>query len=240
MPDDPRQILWLVILQDVSFAFLAIGLFWIGVFVARRFGSGAGYSLAPLGFSRPKRGLLSGVVLGLAVGFGALFMAAVVSALSALALEDLGYSSENTAQEPIMQGLQEWIGESPALAIPATVVVVVLFGPLVEELVFRGAIFGGLYRLGLFVLRRAGAKEVSLPAKWAVLVPAALFSSVFFALLHFSPVILLALFILSILLCILYERTGSLLPPFVAHATFNSFAILLIILSGLGVLPTPA
>ena len=35
-------------------------------------------------------------------------------------------------------------------------------------------------------------------------------------------------------------RTGSLLPPFVAHATFNSFAVTFIILNGLGVIELPA
>jgi uncharacterized protein len=40
-------------------------------------------------------------------------------------------------------------------------------------------------------------------------------------------------------LCVLFERTGSLLPTFVAHATFNSFAVSLIILAGLGVFEIP-
>jgi membrane protease YdiL (CAAX protease family) len=57
---------------------------------------------------------------------------------------------------------------------------------------------------------------------------------------HQEPVILPVLFVLALALCALYRRTESLLPCFAAHATFNSFAVLLIILSGLGVLPTPA
>jgi membrane protease YdiL (CAAX protease family) len=44
--------------------------------------------------------------------------------------------------------------------------------------------------------------------------------------------------LLAVALCALYRRTGSLLPCFVAHAAFNSFAVLVIILSGLGTLPT--
>jgi membrane protease YdiL (CAAX protease family) len=42
-----------------------------------------------------------------------------------------------------------------------------------------------------------------------------------------------------VILCALFERTGSLLPTFVAHATFNSFAVSLIILAGLGVFEIP-
>jgi uncharacterized protein len=66
-----------------------------------------------------------------------------------------------------------------------------------------------------------------------------LVSSVIFALLHLEPVLLPAILILAVILCALFERTGSLLPPFVAHATFNSFAVLLIILSGLDALDLP-
>ncbi len=48
------------------------------------------------------------------------------------------------------------------------------------------------------------------------------------------------LFVLAFVLCALYRRTGSLLPCLATHATFNAFAVLLVILSGFGVLPTPA
>jgi len=44
--------------------------------------------------------------------------------------------------------------------------------------------------------------------------------------------------VLAISLCWLLRRTGSLLPPFVAHATFNSFTTALLVLAGLGVLPS--
>ena len=64
------------------------------------------------------------------------------------------------------------------------------------------------------------------------------YSSMAFALLHFEPVILPALFVLAVALCGLYRRTGSLLPGFVAHAAFNSSAVLVMVLSGIGVLPT--
>ena len=52
-------------------------------------------------------------------------------------------------------------------------------------------------------------------------------------------VILTAILILAIALCVLFQRSGSLLLPFVAHATFNSFATSLIILNGLGVFELP-
>jgi membrane protease YdiL (CAAX protease family) len=132
------------------------------------------------------------------------------------------------------------VRESPAAAIPAIVLVVIIFGPAVEELVFRGAIFNGLYRLSRLVSAHSfGKEDPGRAARRVSFVLSALVSSVIFALLHLEPVLLPAILILAVILCVLFERTGSLLPPFVAHATFNSFAVLLIILSGLDALDLP-
>jgi membrane protease YdiL (CAAX protease family) len=204
----------------------------------RRFGGEVGYSLAALGLKRPEEGVLSGVRLGFLVGLGVLLVSFLVTPLVAMALNSLGYPPENTAQQPLIQGVRDYTSENPAVAIPAAVFVIVVLGPLVEELVFRGALFGGLYRLGLLLARRVvGYEKRSKTARWAALVPAALFSSVIFALLHGSPVIIPSIFILAVALCALYQRTGSLLPSFLAHATFNSSTTLLIVLSAFGVLP---
>jgi membrane protease YdiL (CAAX protease family) len=166
----------------------------------------------------------------------------VITPLSIYVLEALGYSTESKVQGPFKEGLTAWIGEDPGTAIPAIIAVVVFFGPAIEELVFRGAIFGGLYRLGLFLSRKLGGKaesykETGEKVSFAL---SALFSSVAFALAHLEPVALPVLLILAVSLCALYRYTGSLLPNLVAHATFNSFAVLIIILSGLQVLPVPA
>ena len=72
--------------------------------------------------------------------------------------EQLGYPTRSTIQQPFMRGLEGWVREDPATAIPAIVGVVVLFGPAVEELVFRGALFNGLYRLTRLLLRKAVRK----------------------------------------------------------------------------------
>jgi len=108
----------------------------------------------------------------------------------------------------------------------------------VEELFFRGAVFNGLNRLGLWISRRSGAKS-SGAARTLPFVLAALASSALFALLHLEPVLLAALVVLAFALCTLFEKTGSLLPSFVAHATFNSFAATIIVLGGLDALPVP-
>ena len=235
MPSDPVQALLSVLLVDAAILGLAIGLFWAGVFVARRLGHPVDYGLGGLGLSKPKSGYLAATRLGFAVGVGALMVSFVILPLSILVVEELGYSTERTVQEPLMQGIQWWVGESPEVAIPSTVFVVVLFAPAVEEIIFRGAIFGGLRKLVALPFRRLhGHAKVGGTVSFAF---AALVSSVLFALLHLEPVLVPTLFLLGIALCMLYRRTGSLLPCFAAHATFNSFAVLVIILSGLEALP---
>jgi membrane protease YdiL (CAAX protease family) len=176
----------------------------------------------------------------MAVGIGAFLLSMIVTPLSVLVLERLGYSTESTIQQPFMEGLVGWVRDSPGVAIPAIILVVVLFGPAVEELVFRGVVFNGLYRLGALVYTRSvGAEHPKGPPGKAIFISSALASSVLFALLHLEPVLLPVLLILAITLCALFQRTGSLLPPFVAHATFNSVAAALIILRGLNVLNVP-
>ena len=229
-----------VVLLDAAVAGILVGVFWLAVSLLRRWGKKIGYSLVPLGFSRPRGGFLAGIGAGMAVGFGAVILSMIVTPLSVLLLERLGYSTESTIQQPFMEGLVGWVQESPGVAVPAIVLVVVLFGPAVEELVFRGAIFNGLYRLGALVSTRSvGTEHSKRPPNKTIFISSALASSVLFAMLHLEPVLLPVLLILAITLCGLFQRTGSLLPPFVAHATFNSVAAVLIILRGLNVLNIP-
>jgi membrane protease YdiL (CAAX protease family) len=167
-----------------------------------------------------------------------------VNPLSVLVFERLGYPTDSTVQQPLMRGLQGFVGENPGLAIPAIVLVVVVLGPTVEELVFRGAIFNGLRRLNGWISGSlAGSKgrgtRAQTTARRVSFALSALVSSAVFALLHLEPVLLPALLLLAVALCYLFEKTESLLPPIVAHATFNSFATSIIILSGLGVFELP-
>ncbi len=237
---DPQDALLSVVLLDAAVAGILVGVFWLSVSLLRRWGKKIGYSLAPLGFSRPRGGFLAGIGAGMAVGVGAVILSMIVTPLSVLLLERLGYSTESTIQQPFMEGLVGWVQESPGVAVPAIVLVVVLFGPAVEELVFRGAIFNGLYRLGALVSTRSvGTEHSKRPPSKTIFISSALASSVLFALLHLEPVLLPVLLILAITLCALFQRTGSLLPSFVAHATFNSVAAVLIILRGLNVLNIP-
>lgn len=225
--------------MNTTVAASVIVLFWLGVVMARAFGWKASFSLAPLGFRRPGGGLLAGAGLGVAVGVGAIVVSIIVNPISVFVLDRLGYSTESTVQQPFMRGLVGWVEANPAAAIPTIVLVVVVIGPAVEELVFRGAVFNGLNRLGALVSSRTVGAASGRTSGKTTFVLSALLSSVFFALLHLEPVLLPAILILAVALCTLFQRTGSLLPPFVAHATFNSFATSLIILNGLGVFDIP-
>ncbi len=239
--------------------------YWGGVLTLRIAGKAARFSLVPLGFRRPKDGVLVGTLVGFAVGIAAIFAGAVVNLLSMVVLRSLGYPVESGVQQQIIPQLAGWISEAPALAIPATILAVVIIGPFVEELLFRGAIFNGLYQLGRsFSARRDRAENLAAPGeeipdeetaegdapgkskngdkKSREMIPfivAAVLSSAFFALLHLEPVLLPALLLLAVALCFLFRWSGSLLPPFVAHATFNSFTTVLVILSGLGLFEIP-
>ena len=237
--NDPQGTLLSVVLTNTAVAVLVVCLFWLGVVAARLLGRKASFSLAPLGFRRPGGGLFAGVGLGVAVGAGAILMSIIVNPISVLVLDRLGYPTESTVQQPFMRGLVGWVEDNPAAAIPAIILVVVVIGPAVEELVFRGAIFNGLNRLGALISSRSLVTTPGRPAGRVTFVLAALVSSTFFALLHLEPVLLPAILILALALCALFQRTGSLLPPLVAHATFNSFATSLIILNGLGLFDVP-
>lgn len=113
----------------------------------------------------------------------------------------------------VLQPEQEDIGRELGLdegvvgAILARVLIAGL-APITEEIFFRGFVFGGLRaRLPLWL--------------------AALISGVLFGLVH-APTGITTLPLLSALgvaLAWLYERTGSLGPPMIAHAVNNALAL---------------
>jgi CAAX protease family protein len=90
----------------------------------------------------------------------------------------------------------------------------VLIAPVAEEAFFRGMLFGGLRR------------QLSM-------VPAAAISGVVFGAVHFAsgPAAIPPLAILGFVLCLLYERTGSLLPGLGAHTLNNALATVYILSS---------
>jgi uncharacterized protein len=147
---------------------------------------------------RPRGG---DVGLGVAVGVGG--FGVLVLALGAL------FQLFGDVDAPQQQALDDAaVGGLDALL---AVVLAVLIAPVLEELVFRGALHGALRS-------RVGVR------------PAAVVSSAVFALIHLeivtsSPAFLVQLFLLGLVFVWLYERTGNLVAPVAAHLVFNAISI---------------
>lgn len=88
-------------------------------------------------------------------------------------------------------------------AIIATFAVVSILVPFVEELVFRGLLYGWI------------RKRLNVPA-------GVLLSAIVFSLAHGIIILVPALVVQGIVLALLYEYSRSLWPPIVFHATFNA------------------
>jgi uncharacterized protein len=117
-----------------------------------------------------------------------------------------------------VEGEQSFLLALRAARSPALVAAAVLWGvigaPVVEELIFRGLVLGGLRQ-------RLSAG------------PALLLSSLAFAQLHMEhPPAVPVLFVLALALGLLRLRSGSLLPPILLHALNNASAFLMLGLGG--------
>ncbi|MBF6621188.1 MAG: CPBP family intramembrane metalloprotease, partial [Patulibacter sp.] len=113
---------------------------------------------------------------------------------------------------PEKLGAKETAAAGIAIAICVTV-----FAPIGEEFLLRGVLFPGL---------RNSLSRIS--PMWVAVLIAAVVDGLLFGALHvagskaiFLPI--LALF--GVILCLLYQFTGSLYAPIVLHATNNTIAI---------------
>jgi membrane protease YdiL (CAAX protease family) len=98
----------------------------------------------------------------------------------------------------------------------ATIVLVTVLVPWIEEAVYRGMLQGGLVGFGI-------ARVIAVPVVAAI-----------FALRHLgiaAPHAVAGLFVLGLGLGILVERTGRLAPAVVLHAAFNAGNVLLAVVS---------
>ncbi len=84
-------------------------------------------------------------------------------------------------------------------------------GPVVEELFFRGFLYGALKKnIGIF---------------WSVLITAALFAA-----LHTNIVGFLPIMVLGVVLAYIYEKTGTLIPSITVHVIHNFSMVLFVFL----------
>src|ERR1700761_5246974 len=106
--------------------------------------------------------------------------------------------------EPKQKDIAEGFG-----AVPVQVLLIVIAAPISEEMCFRGMLFGGL--------------RERLPK-----IPAAIICGLVFGGLHaFTGLTAVPpLIVFGFLLCLLYEKTGSIVPGIMLHMLNNSVALL--------------
>ena len=177
-------------------ALLVIGAIIYGAMLAVSWGVGParrGGSLRSLGLKLPSSNRGFQLVALPALAFGAsLVLTAVYAGIASAAGLDL---PDAVPEELDLKG--------PALV--GSFALVVVWGPLAEEIFFRGFMFPGFRsRMGLGV--------------------AAIASSLLFSLSHLDPRVMVPIFLTGLLLAWLYHRTGSIWPPFIAHALQNALA----------------
>jgi hypothetical protein len=164
-------------------------LWWTRQYLAAR-----GLTAASTFGLRPPRGgaaRLVGVTVAL-IGLAMVGEAAIAAAMEALQFESHW-----------AEGLSEEVLWGPAWLTAVETIDSALWTPIVEELAFRGLLFGTL--------------RTRLPL-W----PAALLSAAVFALAHgYSPIGFAAVLWSGVLWAVAYEWTGSLVPGILAHAANN-------------------
>lgn len=104
--------------------------------------------------------------------------------------------------------LPDWSGDSLTGLLGSRwgYLAICIFAPLVEELVFRGAILRAL--LG------------TMRSHWVAIT----FSALIFAVVHFNPIQMPHAFFLGLLLGWMYYRTGSIIPGIMLHWVNNTVA----------------
>lgn len=130
------------------------------------------------------------------------------SALKWMALAVLAYLAIGALAGLFVEPKQEDIAEAFG-PLPVQIVLIAIVAPVSEEVCFRGMLFGGL--------RRRMPRLV-----------AALVAGVVFGALHaasgLSAVPVLSVF--GVILCLLYEKTGSVVPGILLHMLNNCVALL--------------
>lgn len=164
---------------------------------------------------RWKQWYLAFAIAPLAVFFMWCFMGTLhVSGWNAWLEKSLGIESMQEAVKLLQQA------QDP-LVITLMGVAAVIVAPLAEEIVFRGYLY-------------PVAKRFCGPAGGI------LFSSLVFAAAHGNVVALLPLFVLAVLLCLIYEFTGSIWASISVHFLFNAATVAIQLLARSGLVEMPA
>lgn len=146
--------------------------------------------------NRPKASVGASIGWAVAGVFLALFSQSIAASIE-MYLFGVTPESENT------QRIMEII-----TALPLMVFVSSVFGPILEEIIFRKIIFGAIYEKTNFFI-------------------AALFSSVLFSVVHLDFSHLLIYTAMGFTFAFLYVRTNRIIVPIFAHVAMNTLVVLL-------------
>ncbi|SDX00692.1 hypothetical protein SAMN05421781_3026 [Marinococcus luteus] len=147
-----------------------------------------------LAFNKPKMPWPNSVAW-IFIGFALAYAGQIVAGLIEQNLLGIDTASENTAQ------IIELVN-----SMPAFVIIVAVIGPILEELVFRKAIFGSLYKRTNFFI-------------------AAIISSLIFAAVHLDFTHLLVYTMIGFVFAYLYVKTGRIIVPIIVHSLMNAFVV---------------
>ena len=148
---------------------------------------------------------------GVLAGVAAVILAAIASAITQHFVPDLSSAAGDAGDR--------LVSESSRFAVVLFALLVMVGAPIVEELFFRGLLFGALRKRGLGV-----ALSV-------------LISGVVFAGFHFEPLRFFVLLPIGLILGAVRAKTGSTGSSMVAHALVNAPGALLFLLGGPGMSP---
>jgi membrane protease YdiL (CAAX protease family) len=188
----PREKVKFLGMIIVTLAFHGAALFWIKSFLK---GENCSWRDA-FGFNLPNRG--RAVVLGIISAILVLPVAWGLQQLTALMMNAINISPE---PQQVVQEMQK--GDAPPFQQVYLALVALIAAPIVEEMLFRGILYP--------TIKRAGYPKLAL---WG--------TSILFALTHQNAPAFLALVFFAMILTLLYEETGNLLAPIVAHSCFNT------------------
>lgn len=139
------------------------------------------------------------VAVGLGLLLAGAFLPVAIGLQHAIAamMAHFGHSAEPQAAVQALKNSAAWFDRA------AFGVMAIGLAPLAEEILFRGILYPAIKRFGFPRL-----------AFWG--------TSLLFALIHFNLPTFLPLLVLALLLTWLYEKSGNLLAPVVAHMAFNA------------------
>jgi uncharacterized protein len=136
------------------------------------------------------------IILWSILGFFLVMIAQGVSSVIERFIIGVDTASENTLV--LMQVARE---------IPVFLIIITILGPILEELVFRKAIFGSLYKRMNFFF-------------------SAIISGVLFAVLHMDFSHLLTYIAAATVFAFLYVETKKIIVPIIVHMSMNTMAVI--------------